>query len=381
VRIVHVYKDYHPPVRGGIEKTLERMARAQAAAGDDVTVLVSASGERRDREERLHGVRVMRVAEWGRALSAPFCPGFPAALGSLQADLWHLHYPNPTGELSWLLRRPSGLLAVTYHADVVRQQRFMPVYGLFVRQLLARADVLMPTSEQYISRSPFLAPHRDKCLVVPHGIELATQPAPERDSTAAHARRAQAGGPFVLFVGRLRYYKGVDVLLQAMARWPEGRLVVVGDGPEEARLHAMHAQLGLGDRVRFVGAVNDAELLEWLAAAEVGVLPSTHSSEALGMAMVEYLAAGIPAVCTELGTGTTFVNRDGETGLVVPPNDPPALATALARLMGDAALRARLGAAGRARARDVFSVEAMMRGVARGYEAAREHRARVRSAA
>lgn len=366
MRIVHVYKDYHPPVRGGIEQTVERMARAQSGDGHDVTVLVSASGGRETRRERLDGVRVIRVAEWARAMSAPFCPSFPRELAALEADVWHLHYPNPTGELSWLLHQPSGALAVTYHADVVRQRLAMPVYGTFVRRLLARADVLMPTSDRYIAHSPFLRPHRGKCRVVPLGIDLSPYEGLDPEAPAAEALRVRHGGPFVLFVGRLRYYKGLDVLLEAMARW-DGRLVIVGDGPEESRLRAQHARLGLGDRVVFAGALSDDDLRAHLAAASVGVLPSTHPSEALGIAMIEYLAAGLPVVCTELGTGTTFVNRDGVTGWVVPPRDPDALAGALRGLSSDAGLRARFGAAGRARAREVFSLEAMMRGVGAAY--------------
>lgn len=369
MRIVHVYKDYHPPVRGGIEQTVERMARAQAEAGHDVTVLVSASGGRETVRECLQGVRVIRVAEWARALSAPVCPGFPHELAALRADVWHLHYPNPTGEVSWLLHQPAGALVVTYHADVVRQRLAMPVYGPLVRTLLARADVLMPTSDRYIAHSPFLRPHRDKCRVVPLGVDLAGFASLDRQGAGASAVQTRAGGPFALFVGRLRYYKGVNVLLDAMARW-DGRLVIVGDGPEDARLRAQHERLGLGDRVRFAGAVSDAELHHHLAAADLGVLPSTHPSEALGIAMIEYLAAGLPVVCTELGTGTTFVNRDGETGLVVPPGDADALAGALRRLMSDAPMRERLGAAGRMRAREVFSLEAMMRGVGEAYEVA-----------
>src|SRR6185436_19351831 len=93
VKIVHVYKDYHPPVRGGIEQTIERMARWQVAAGHEVTVLVSASGQNANRTEVVDGVRVVRVAEVARALSSPLCPGFPAALAAQQADLWHLHSP------------------------------------------------------------------------------------------------------------------------------------------------------------------------------------------------------------------------------------------------------------------------------------------------
>lgn len=374
MRIVHVYKDYFPPVRGGIEQTVARMATSQVREGHDVTVLVSASGERAGRTEVLEGVTVVRVGELARAMSAPFCPGFPAAVRARRADVWHLHYPNPTGEVSWLLERPAGTMVVTYHADVVRQRWALPLYGPVVRAILDRADVIMPTSDRYIDHSPFLRPHRAKCRVVPLGIDLEPFETPVPDA-ASEALRARYGGPFVLFVGRLRYYKGLDVLLDAMPRVPHP-LVIVGDGPMDRELRARRDALGLAGRVHFAGAVDDATLRVHLAAASVGVLPSTHPSEALGISMIEYLASGLPAVCTELGTGTTFVNRDGETGLVVPPGDPAGLAAALCRLMRDEPLRARLGTGGRARARAVFSREAMMRALGEAYSAATAAHAR-----
>ncbi|HEY6867384.1 MAG TPA: glycosyltransferase, partial [Candidatus Eisenbacteria bacterium] len=369
MRIVHLYKDYFPPVRGGIEQTVSRMARAQAAAGHEVTVLTSAHGGRRDHEERVDGVRIVRCSEWARVASAPLCPGMPAALARLSADVFHLHYPNPTGEVSWLLTRPRGAMVVTYHADIVRQAAAMPVYAPFVRALLARAAVIMPTSEAYIGRSTFLRPHRSKCMVVPHGIEVERFAGLEREGRAAAALRERYGTPLVLFVGRLRYYKGLDVLLDAMPA-VSGRLVIVGEGPEAGHLRERTRALGLAERVSFAGDVSDAALLDHLAAADVGVMPSTLPSEAWGMAMVEMLAAGLPVVCTELGTGTTFVNRDGETGLVVPPGDARALAGALNRLLGDPALARRFGAAGKRRATELFSTGAMMRGVEAAYRRA-----------
>ena len=127
MRIVHVYKDYHPPVLGGVEQTIERMARWQVAAGHEVTVLVSASGERRSRTENIDGVRVVRVGEWGRALSSPLCPGFPATLARERADLWHLHSPNPLGEASFWLVRPRGAMVFTYYCDLSRQRARLPI--------------------------------------------------------------------------------------------------------------------------------------------------------------------------------------------------------------------------------------------------------------
>lgn len=375
MKIVHVYKDYFPPVHGGIEQTISRLATGQAAAGHDVTVLCSAHGGRVTREERVGGVRVVRVAEWGRALSAPFCPTMPWHLARLRADLVHLHYPNPTGELSWLLARPPGALVVTFYADVVRQRAALPLYRPVIHAVLKQADLILGLAERHLEASPFLHPYRVRWRVVPLGIEL-ERFASDRARAEIPAMGRRAGETVILFVGRLRHYKGLDDMLHAMREIP-ATLVIVGEGPERARLEALHARLGLGDRVRFAGHVDDAELPAWMAAADIGVLPSNSPAEAWGLAMIEMMASGLPVVCTEVGTGTSVVNQDGESGFVVPPRDPAALAAAVNRLVADPKLRERMGRAARHRALSRFSREAMVRGVEEAYaEAIELHRRR-----
>ena len=370
MRIVHVYKDYHPPVRGGIEQTIERMALWQASAGHDVTVLVSASGVRRSRVDIVDGVRVVRVAEWARWLSSPICPGFVTAMARERAHVWHLHCPNPLGEASYLLVRPPGALVCTYHCEVGRQKPLLPIYGPMVRSLFRRAAALHATSPRALQRpDSIVAPFRTRFQVVPLGIDAAPMLALDRDRPGAVALRQRFGDPFLLFVGRLRHYKGLHVLLDAMRELPV-ELVIVGEGPMGPSLRAQAARLGLGDRVHFAGSVSDEELRDHLAAAAIGLLPSTTWAEAFGLSMVESMAAGLPVICTELGTGTSFVNLHGETGLVVPPNDAPALATAIRQLLADPALRARMGRAGRDRVRALFTTEAMMRGVDALYDEA-----------
>ena len=364
---MHVYKDYFPPVRGGVEQTIERMARAQVAAGHDVTVLVSASGQRRDRTEVIDGVRVVRIAEWARALSSPLCPGFPAALERESADVWHLHIPNPLGEASFQLVRPRGALVLTYHGDVSRQRALLPAYGPLVHAIFRRADGLQVTSPAQLERpGSLVAPFRDRFQVIPLGIDSAHLLTLDRDRPGARALRERFGDPYLLFVGRLRHYKGLHVLLDALVHVGTP-LVIVGDGPMEGPLRAQAADLGIDDRVHFAGAVSDEVLLDHLAAAGVGLLPSSTPTEAFGLAMVEYMAAGLPVVCTELGTGTSFVNQHGQTGLVVAANDAFALARGMLQLLRDRALRERMGAAGRERVRAMFTTEAMMRAMDKLY--------------
>jgi len=373
VKIVHVYKDYHPPVRGGIEQTIERMARWQVAAGHEVTVLVSASGQNASRTEVVDGVRVVRVAELARALSSPLCPGFPDALAAQHADLWHLHSPNPLGEVSWRWVLPDGALVITHYCDFTRQRALLPLYGPLVHALFRRADMLHAISNQALERQDSLVwPYRSRFRVVPLGIDSGPLMSLLDSRPGAHALRERFGDPFILFVGRLRHYKGLDVLLEAMPR-VDARLVIVGDGPMGDSLRTQAKRLGLNGQVHFAGSVSDEVLHDHLAAAGVGILPSSGPAEAFGLAMVEYMAAGLPVVSTELGTGTSFVNQDGVTGLVVRAGDPAALAEGLGRILADRARRDRMGQAGRERVRDHFTTAAMMRGIDALYETALEN--------
>jgi rhamnosyl/mannosyltransferase len=372
MKIVHIFKDYHPPVLGGIEQTIERMAHWQRAAGHEVTVIASASGARRSRTEVVDGVRVVRVGEWARALSSPICPGFPAAVARERADLWHLHNPNPLGEASFWLVRPRGAMVFTYYCDVSRQRALLPVYGPLVHALFDRAHVLHAISPHALARPDSLvARDRERFRVVPLGIDVGPLLSLDRDRPGARALRERYGDPFLLFVGRLRHYKGLHVLLDAMPRI-DAHLVIVGDGPKGPELRAQAHRLRIEDRVHFAGSVDEEVLHDHLAAAGIGLLPSSTPTEAFGLAMVESMAAGLPVLSTELGTGTSYVNEDGVTGVIVPANDPAALAAGISRLLADREMRSRMGVAGRERVREKFTTEVMMRGMDRLYAEALE---------
>lgn len=364
--VLQIYKDFYPPVHGGVEDHLNLLCRT-IRPYCDVRVLVSASGERRTRRELVDGIPVMRAGELMRVASAPICPSWPMHLRRLRADLYHFHFPNPTGDLSYWLSGARGKIVVTYHSDIVRQSTILPLYRPFLWRLLRKADAILATSPQYIESSEYLRPFRDKCHVVPSGVDLRRfESNPEVEARAAEWR-AEWKAPMVLFVGRLRYYKGVHVLLRA-ARDVHARIAIVGDGPFDGPLRSAHRQLDLRDRVEFLGPQSDFELLALYRAANVCVLPSTHRSEALGLAMIEAMASGRPVVSTELGTGTSWVNQHGSTGLVVPPGDPVSLAAALNLLLDDPAMATRYGAAARERAKREFSHQVMGERVLRVYE-------------
>ncbi len=364
MNILHLYKDYHP-ILGGIENHLRWLAEAQAARGHEVTVLVTNPQGMETTIRNEQGVKVIRAARLTTLASTPLSLALPGHLLRQHPDIVHLHFPYPLGEVSqWLLRRGRATV-MTYHSDVVRQARVLRLYGPILKRILRSMDRILPTSEPYIQSSPWLRPLAEKCTVVPLAIDVDRfqRPRPHQVATI----RQRFPGPLLLFVGRLRYYKGLDYLIQAM-RQVEATLLIIGGGPEAARLGAMSYELGVSHRVHFLGDVGDDLLPAYYQAADIFILPSSHRSEAFGIVLMEAMAAGKPLISTELGTGTSWVNQHGETGLVVPPRDVQALTHAIQTLLADEPLRQRMGQQAQRRARQEFDLPVLVERVLRVYE-------------
>jgi rhamnosyl/mannosyltransferase len=373
MHILHIYKDY-PPILGGIENHVRLLAEAQALRGHRVTVLVTNPAGRRTAITDEGGVRVVRAARLGTVVSTPLSLALPQQLSRIRPDLVHLHFPYPVGEVSqWVMRRGRATV-LTYHSDVVRQRTIMRFYRSVLVRVLAGVDAIIVGSPP-MQESSYLQAYRDKLHLIPYGIPLARfQEPPTPDILArlhssygdALDRSRAPGGCLLLFVGRLRYYKGLDHLIRALPGIP-ARLLVVGIGPMEEEWKALAADAGVGDKIAWLGEAPDADLPAIYHLVDLFVLPASHSSEAFGLVQVEAMAAGLPVVCTELGTGTSYVNQDGLTGLVVPPADPFALRDAVNRLIADPDLRQSMGAAARARA-STFGLDSMVDKVLALYE-------------
>lgn len=350
--IVHVYKDYYP-VLGGIENHVRVLAEAQAQRGHRVTVLVTNTG-RQTVSETLNGVQVLKVARLGTLASTPLSFELAPTLRGFRPDLTHLHAPYPLGELAQWLAGRGRTYVVTYHADPTRplQRAVLRLYGPLLRRILQGAARVIATSPNYAASSSHLRAAAERVAVVPLGVD-----------TARFVPRGAPTGrpPTVLFVGQLRHYKGVDDLLRALAQTASDlRLLVAGEGPRRAAWQALAATLGIGARVSFLGRVDDAALPGLYQSAGIFALPANSRAEAFGTVLLEAMAAGLPCLTTDVGSGTAYVVQHEQTGLVVPPRSPTALAAALTRLAGDAELRARLGAEGRRRAVEVFSQDRML---------------------
>jgi glycosyltransferase involved in cell wall biosynthesis len=342
MHVIHVYKDVYPPIVGGIEKQIDLIRRLLPDVRSDV--LVCARRPRGEVRRQYRAIEVL-VPELGpRVWSVPLAPTYPRALRRLDADLVHLHMPHPLGELSVLFdrRRP---VVCTYHADIVRQARVAPAYRHLLNACFERAVEITVGSRRLAETSPFLGPYASRVSVLPHLVDTDQYTAAAVNLEDVARLRDRYGSRIVLAVGRLVYYKGFEVLIEA-ARALSASVVIIGDGPLSNHLRDLSRSL---ENVHLVGSVTETQLRSHLGAADCFVLPSTSRAESFGVAVLEAQAMGVPAVVTDVGTGTVEAIAPGQTGLVVPPRDPVSLAAAINEILEDPGRRRAMGQKARER--------------------------------
>lgn len=356
MRVLHFYKTYYPDSVGGIEQVIRQICVGTGHLGVTNEVLsLSRETELAPFEFEGHTVRRVplniEIASTGISLAAIGELARRAAL----ADVVHYHFPWPFMDLAHFMARVNKPTLVTYHSDIVRQRQLLRLYQPLKHRFLQSVDTIVATSPNYLASSAVLERYRDKTVSITYGLDKALYPLPDQDRLARW--RERVGPKFFLFVGVLRYYKGLHILLDAIAS-SDYPVVIVGAGPIERELKAHAGRLGLRNTV-FVGAVDDDDKAALLTLCYSLVFPSHLRSEAFGISLLEGAMYGKPMISSEIGTGTTYINVDHDTGLVVPPSDAQALGDAMCTLWNDPALAGAMGKRAEARYWELFTAEKM----------------------
>jgi rhamnosyl/mannosyltransferase len=286
---------------------------------------------------------------------------------SKDVDIIHFHHPNPTAELAFLVAGLKKKLVVTYHSDIIRQDKLGKLYSPFRHIFLRSADKIIVTSPNYLDSSKVLRKHKDKCTVITLGIDINRFRSDKDLPMVEKIRSENKNSQIILFVGCFRYYKGLHLLLMAMKN-VHGKLLLIGAGPEEKKLLNIAEINNLNEKVCFLGQLSDEEVNAYYKACDIFVLPSHLRSEAFGIVQLEAMCCRKPVVSTELGTGTTFVNLNNETGLTVKPNDVDSLSDALNYLINNPNKRKRFGESGYRRAIQLFNSEKMVKDTLKLYK-------------
>lgn len=358
MKILQIYKDYYPPVIGGIEGHINILAKGLLGHGIDVEVLVS-NTKRKLESDMIEGIKVTKAPELGRISSAPINLTLAGLMkrASKDVDLLHFHLPNPTATIAYLASRITKPAIATYHSDIIKQVTLNKIYKPFQKIFLDRVCSIIATSPNYIRTSATLTKYNKKCRVIPIGININKCQSFNRDFKQKIEN--EANGPFILFIGKFRYYKGLHILIEAMKN-VKANLYIVGDGELKETINTTVRSAYLSDKVRFLGELCEDEMHAYLNASCLLVLPSIYRSEAFGIVLLEAMACGKPVISTELGTGTTYVNINRKTGLVVQPGNPIALSKAINSIMENPDDAKKLGCNGKVRVQQQFSSDLMV---------------------
>jgi rhamnosyl/mannosyltransferase len=393
-KIFHLAK-YYPPMPGGIETHVQSLARAQAALGAEVSVLcVNGLGRKKEQslrtktlQEQDNNVLVTSLGRLGSFARLDICPEILEKLRQAINDsdiLIHLHTPNPTMLIAWLIakgitggtRQSQKSLVITHHSDIIKQQFLKYALRPIEYLVYKNASCILTASPRYIQGSKFLQAFKNKTKALPLGLDYSKYIHPTQ-AALSYSRSLQDTyrAPIWLIVGRLVYYKAIHVAIEALALVP-GTLIVIGTGPLEKELKSQAKKLGLSKRILWHGHASADELTGAYYAATALWFPSNVRSEGFGLVQVEAMACGCPVINADIPcSGVPWVSRHEQEGLTVPINDPVALGQAAKRLLDEPNLRNRLAMAGRIRACKEFDHIIMAKRSFEIYEEALHHQA------
>lgn len=368
LQALQVYRTYFPDPPGGLQEAVRQIAISTSSFGIQTRIFTLSPNPVPATISRPEGT-VLRTRSWAAPASCDL--GGLAAFRQFanvcnESNVVHYQFPWPFEDVLHAVVRPRIPAVLTYQSDVIRQKFLGMMYAPLMWHTLKSMRVIVATSPAYARSSPVLSHPsiREKVRVIPNGIAEESY-SKDADAGVFDRIKIDSGEPYFLFIGVLRYYKGLHTLVQA-ARHVDAKIVIAGSGPEDRNLKQLANQIG-AKNIIFAGQISDEEKVALLQSCLALVLPSHLRSEAFGMVLVEAAMFRRPQISCEIGTGTSFVNAHEESGIVVPPENPDELGQAMSRLLCDSSLADRMGLAARARYERLFSGDALGNAYAKLY--------------
>ena len=361
IKVLQVNKLYYPEI-GGIEKTLQQISEGLNQDPDIELKVLVCQKKGKSTVETVNGVEVHRAGSFGVLASVPISLSFLWKFRKMakDADVVQFHLPFPLGDLACILSGYKGKTVAFWHSDVVKQKKWMILYRPVMELFLKRADLILVGAEGIAKGSKYLPPYLNKCSFVPFAVTDSILKAGET-FLRKNGYREKEHNLNYLFIGRLVYYKGCSILLEAFSEMPQDTtLTFIGDGALKEELQQKATELGISERVMFRGAVDGPTLKRCMEEADVFVLPSVERSEAFGLVQLEAMAYGIPVINTNLPSGVPEGSLEKESGLTVEPGSAEALAEAMRWMYDHPAERLRMGMEARKRLEEQFTQDKMV---------------------
>ncbi len=371
LRILHIGK-FYPPFAGGIENFLSDLVSALRKKGVDASTIVHCSAKKSAASagNSVNDPWVYRVPSYGSILYAPVSPAFPfhlhALIKKINPQIIHAHLPNTSAFWLMLLCNATKIpWIIHWHADVISSQidRRLGVAYTFYRpleqRLLSKSAAIISTSHNYLESSIPLTPWRNKCTVIPLGLNPERLPDPDSKGQKQSIALWGDSPKFkVLAIGRLTYYKGHEVLIRAVAETSNVRALIVGQGENEQKLGRLIADLQVKDKVTLCGMLSDSDLHAVLSSADCLCLPSVERTEAFGLVLLEAMRYGKAIIVSNIsGSGMSWVVEDWKTGVLFEQEDVQELSRVFENLAADPAKVRNLGLAGQKRFASTFHID------------------------
>ena len=318
MKILHIYKTYYPDSIGGVEKSIKNIINGTKAFGLRSNIL---STYKKKPSKHISFKQNFEISSMPISFSLIF--NFKKI--TKKFDILHYHYPWPFMDLLHLLLNIKIPSLITYHSDIVRQKKLKILYNPLKELFFSKVNKIVCSSKNYLNSSKDLKIFRSKTTVIPFGIK--------KDDYIINNKKLDIfkkkyGSNFVIFVGVLRYYKGLNYLIDAISK-TNYRLLIVGSGKNYREIKNRIKKI---DNIKILTNINDNELPCLIKLSKCLVLPSHLRSEAFGFSLLEGLMFGKPLISCDIKTGTSFININNLTGYVVKPKSSSSIKNALNKI-------------------------------------------------
>ena len=350
VKITHLFKTYFPDSQGGLEEAIRQIGKYSVKNGYDVKV-VSVSNN--PIKTTLDGIKVESFKRTFGNNSFPVSFSLVRNFRSIikDTDIIHIYYPYPLTELLTLLSFTSKPIVVTFVCDIFERKIFRFLYKPFIFLLFKKAKYIVPINENLYASTKFLHRYKDKIRVI--NLWIDSERMNKLDKSLLIGKENIIPNKFAVFVGVLRWYKGLDILLDS-AKHIKYEIIIIGKGPLYEHLNQRINDEKI-ENVKLLGYVEEELMIDYVKNCSFLVLPSISPAEAFGQVLLEASFFSKPMISTELGTGTSYVNKHNETGFVIEPNNSNALAEAMNTLFNNDELRLKMGESANNRLKTIFT--------------------------
>lgn len=361
MKLVQLFKIYWPQNGGGIATVIERIA-AGFPDWEQEIIVCQDKPHKKTSDDIYKGIPIHRCSQIIDVASTPMSLKFlrDVKKRTKDSDITIYHFPYPMIDLAVLFGMYKGKLVVWWHCDFERYRALAPMYRPLVEHTLKKADRILVSSEGNIRQSTLLTKYRDKCMVIPYSVENSyllkgqqymEHQVPKKQEKTVH----------ILFMGRMVWYKGCDILLQAFKKmkYKNCTLTLLGGGPRKDKWEKMSQDMRVTN-VTFTGMVSEDKKIQYIEECDFLVLPSISKAEAFALVQIEAMAFGKPVINTNLPSGVPYVSVHGKTGLTVEPEDVQDLADAMDKLVEDEELRREYGLNARRMVEQEYTEEKMI---------------------